>query len=200
MSLFSFNEPQNLLPFDGEAIYYGKIFSESDADSFLEQLLSEIAWQNDRAVIYGKEYITKRKVAWYAVKPYSYTYSNTTKTALLFTDLLKKLTSAVAEQTGQSYNSCLLNLYHSGEEGMAWHSDAERELRRHGSIASVSLGAERKFAFKHKKTGEVRTLVLENGSLLEMRGITQDHWLHRLPPTKKIQSPRVNLTFRQMTE
>lgn len=200
MSLFSFEEPHNLLPFDGEAIYYGKIFSEPDSDRFLEQLLSEINWQNDRAVIFGKEYITKRKVAWYAAKPYSYTYSNTTKTALPFTDLLMELMSSIAERTGKSYNSCLLNLYHNGEEGMAWHSDAERELIRHGSIASVSFGAERKFAFKHKETGEVRTLVLENGSLLEMKGTTQDHWLHRLPPTKKIRHPRVNLTFRQMNE
>lgn len=200
MSLFLFDEPQNLLPFDGEAIYFGRIFSIADSDKLLEQLLSGIAWQNDRAVIYGKEYITKRKVAWYAVKPYSYTYSNTTKTALPFTDLLKYILSVVAEHTGEAYNSCLLNLYHTGEEGMAWHSDAEKEIRRHGSIASVSFGAERKFAFKHKKTGEVRTLLLENGSLLEMRGVTQDNWLHRLPPTKKIQTARVNLTFRQMNE
>ena len=79
---------------------------------------------------------------------------------------------------------------------MAWHSDAEKDLKRNGAIASVSFGAERKFAFKHKKIQETVSLNLEHGSLLIMKGTTQTHWLHRLPPTAKVQTPRINLTFR----
>lgn len=87
-------------------------------------------------------------------------------------------------------------MYHSGDEGMAWHSDGEKDLKKNGAIASLSFGAERKFAFKHKVTGEKITLPLANGSLLVMKNETQTHWLHRLPPTKTVHQPRVNLTFR----
>jgi alkylated DNA repair dioxygenase AlkB len=106
---------------------------------------------------------------------------------------LKAITEVLTQTT---YNSCLLNLYHNGDEGMAWHSDDEKTLQKEGAIASLSFGAERKFSFKHKKTKETVSLLLENGSLLVMKGTTQNNWLHRLPPTKKIHQPRVNLTFR----
>jgi alkylated DNA repair dioxygenase AlkB len=100
------------------------------------------------------------------------------------------------QQTGETFNSCLLNLYHTGEEGMAWHSDAEKDLKKDGAIGSLSFGAERKFSFKHKQTAEKVEVHLEHGSLLVMKGTTQTHWLHRLPPTTKTNLPRVNLTFR----
>ena len=100
------------------------------------------------------------------------------------------------EKTGEQYNSCLLNLYHNGDEGMGWHSDAEKELKKNGAIASLSFGAERKFLFRHKQDKETISVFLENGSLLLMYGTTQTHWVHRMPPTKKVTSPRINLTFR----
>lgn len=90
----------------------------------------------------------------------------------------------------------MLNLYHNGDEGMTWHSDAEKVLKKNGAIGSLSFGAERKFAFKHKQTKETISLILEHGSLLIMKDITQTNWLHRLPPTKLISTPRINLTFR----
>ena len=102
----------------------------------------------------------------------------------------------VEEQSQEIYNSCLLNLYHDGNEGMAWHSDGEKDLKKNGAIASMSFGAERKFAFKHKETKEVVTLFLEHGSLLVMKDTTQSHWLHRLAPSKLVKSARINLTFR----
>ena len=105
----------------------------------------------------------------------------------------------IAEQkTGVKYNSCLLNLYHTGDEAMAWHSDDEKELLKNGCIASFSFGAERKFMFKHKKNGHTISLNLENGSLLTMKDETQSFWLHRLTKTTKVNTPRVNLTFRIM--
>lgn len=102
----------------------------------------------------------------------------------------------VEKVSGETYNSCLLNLYHVGEEGMGWHSDDEKELKKDGAIASLSFGAERKFQFKHKKTGDQVDVFLEHGSMLLMKGTVQTHWLHRLPPTKKVLKPRINLTFR----
>ncbi|MDP1844043.1 MAG: alpha-ketoglutarate-dependent dioxygenase AlkB [Sediminibacterium sp.] len=190
----------NLLPQDGVVNYYGKIFPHAEANQLLEQLLQTIEWKNDEALIYGKRIITKRKVAWYGIKAFPYTYSKTTKTALPFNDLLLQIKQQTESLTGELFNSCLLNLYHTGEEGMAWHSDAEKELKKNGAIASLSFGAERKFAFKHKTTEEKVSVFLEHGSLLVMKGTTQTHWLHRLPPTKLVHQPRVNLTFRFINE
>ncbi|PWB15122.1 alpha-ketoglutarate-dependent dioxygenase AlkB [Acinetobacter sp. AM] len=202
MSLFpvEFDSEQNLLPYQGCVHYYGQIMDSVLADHYLQRLLEDIAWQNDLAVIFGKTIMTKRKVAWYADQAFSYTYSKTTKQALPWTPELLALKALVEAKTGEKFNACLLNLYHSGEEGMAWHSDAERELKQYAAIASLSLGAERKFAFKHKQTQEKVELVLAHGSLLVMKDETQSYWLHRLPPTKKVFDVRVNLTFRMMNE
>jgi len=198
MDLFSqFDDvPKNLLPKDGTVNYYGIVLPKVEADHYYEVLLNSIEWRNDEAIIFGKRMITKRKVAWYAEQPFEYSYSNITKTALPFTKELLALKELVEKETGETYNSCLLNLYHDGSEGMSWHSDGEKDLKKNGAIASLSFGAERRFGFKHKQTKETVYKVLEHGSLLVMKDETQTHWLHRLPPTKKIHRPRVNLTFR----
>lgn len=202
MKLFEdeIDQSANWLPYDGTVNYYGKLLTKEQADFYLRKLLETIEWRNDEAVIFGKKIITKRKVAWYGEKPFGYTYSNTTKHALPWTTELLELKNRIEKETGETFNSCLLNLYHTGEEGMAWHSDGETDLKKDGAIGSMSFGAERKFAFKHKQSKEKVELVLEHGSLLVMKDTTQTHWLHRLPPTKKITTPRVNLTFRTIVE
>ena len=198
MDLFN-NEIQgltNLLPKDGIVVYHKNLLTSQEANRYFDYLLNTIEWKNDQAFIYGKLIITKRKVAWYGDTDFEYTYSKTTKRALPWTKELVELKQMIEDKTGEKFNSCLLNLYHNGDEGMAWHSDAEKELKKNGAIGSLSLGAERKFTFKHKETKETISLILENGSLLVMKGTTQTNWLHRLPPTKLISTPRINLTFR----
>lgn len=193
---FSADKNKNLLPYGGTVNYYGKVFSKDDCDFYLNFLLSEIPWKNDEAIIFGKLIETKRKVAWFAEKTFEYTYSGRTKRAEIFTDKLLELKKKCEELTGETYNSCLLNLYHDGREGMAYHSDGEKDLQKNGAIASLTFGAERKFSFKHKTSKERIDVLLENGSLLVMKDETQSNWLHRLPPTKKVTEPRINLTFR----
>ena len=198
MSLFPSNPTENLLPFDGTVNYFGKIIPFQEANCYYDILMNNIEWRNDEAVIFGKHIITARKVAWYADANFSYTYSKTTKQALAWTKELLALKEIIEQLTNEKYNSCLLNLYHNGSEGMAYHSDAETALRKNGAIASLSFGAERKFSFKHKTNKQTVSLFLEHGSLLVMKDTTQTNWLHRLPPTTKINTPRINLTFRQM--
>ena len=200
LDLFSNDSQLNLLPKDGTVNYYGKLFSLTEANGFYEKLLSTIEWKNDEAVIYGKLIQTKRKVAWYGDSPFEYTYSKITKRALTWTTELLALKTAIENQSGETYNSCLLNLYHSGNEGMAYHSDGEKDLKKNGAIGSLSFGAEREFMFKHKETKETVSIVLEHGSLLVMKGATQSNWLHRLPPTTRVLTPRINLTFRTIEE
>lgn len=196
MDLFDQTPIANLLPFDGDVQYYGPILDSKSADFYFDKLLKTIEWEHDRSMVFGKMIITKRKVAWYGDEAFTYTYSKITKMALPWTQELLELKDIVENQSGETFNSCLLNLYHSGVEGMSWHSDNEKDLKKNSAIGSVSLGATRKFSFKHKRTKQTTSIILESGSLLMMKGTTQSHWQHRLPPTKKVSSPRINLTFR----
>ena len=196
MDLFSSDKITNILPCDGVTNYYGAVLDAAQSDFYYQQLLENINWKHDEAIIFGKKIITKRKVAWYGDSEYSYTYSKVTKTANIWIKELLELKAIVEKESGETYNSCLLNLYHSGDEGMGYHSDGEKMLKKNGAIASLSLGAERKFSFKHRESKQRIDVLLERGSLLVMKTTTQTHWLHRLPPTKKVNAPRINLTFR----
>jgi alkylated DNA repair dioxygenase AlkB len=194
--LFSNNQISNLLPYDGTAIYHGMIIPIEEANRYFNELYNNICWRHDDMILFGKHIVTNRKVALYADKPLSYNYSNTTKKALPWVYPLLEIKSIVEQKTGALYNACLLNLYHNGSEAMGWHSDDENELHEGASIASLSFGAERNFSFKHKKSQAHISLILENGSLLEMKEEIQKHWVHRLPLNKVIKRPRINLTFR----
>jgi alkylated DNA repair dioxygenase AlkB len=192
--------PINVIDYDGVVEYHGVLIPFEQANRYFDALFTKIKWQSDQANMFGKQILTKRKVAWFGDKPFSYTYSNNTKFALPWIEELVELKQIVEEKTGHRFNSCLLNLYHSGEEGMAWHSDGEKDLIKDGAIGSLSFGAERKFSFKHKRNHQSSSVLLQHGSLLVMKGETQRHWLHRLPPTKKVHDPRINLTFRTINE
>ena len=190
--------PINIIHQDGIALYHEKVISGEQIKPLYDELLNNINWENERVVMFGKEIITKRKVAFYSDPSIAYTYASKTKIGLPWGDPLIKLKNMVESVTKQAYNACLLNLYHNGEEAMGWHCDNEKEIVTNSSIASLSIGATRKFSFKHKVTKETISIQLENGSLLEMKGTIQSHWLHALPKSKKITESRINLTFRQM--
>jgi len=186
----------NLLPMDGIVTYTQHVLSKQEADSYLLKLCDEIDWRNDELTLFGKKITTRRQVGWYGDEQFEYRYSNSSKVALPWTKSLLELKDIVQQTTHETYNTCLLNLYHDGSEGMSWHNDNEKELKPHSAIASISLGAERRFHFRHVITGEKVSIFLEHGSLLLMSGSTQSHWKHSLPTTKKIIGPRINLTFR----
>lgn len=195
MSLFNlFEHNTNLLPYDGKVNYLGSVIP--NPTKYHDILLQSIPWQHDQALIFGKLITTKRKVAWYGDDRFEYKYSGIQKIASPWNDILLELKQKIELLTNEQFNSCLLNLYHDGSEGMSWHTDAEKYLKKHGTIASLSFGAERKFSFKHKFTKKRIDITLENGSLLVMKKETQDHWLHAIPTSKKIHHSRINLTFR----
>ncbi len=197
MLLFT-DTSENLLPYDGELIYFGQVFDAREAADYYASLLQCIDWKQDEAIIFGKRILTKRKVAWYADARFPYTYSKVTREALPWTENLLILKKKAEELTGAEYNACLLNLYHDGKEGVGWHSDDEVALAPQAAIASISFGAARRFSFKHKITKETRTILLEDGALLVMKGDTQKNWLHSIPKMAKVTSPRISLTFRNM--
>jgi alkylated DNA repair dioxygenase AlkB len=197
MDLFSSIKSNNLLPFEGDAYYYGKIFNTTESLYYNNLLLDLINWQNDEVVIFGKKIITNRKVAFYAANSeINYKYSKITKNTAVFIPVLLEIKEKIEMITHQTFNSCLFNLYQNGNEGMGWHSDNEKELKPNGTIASISFGAERNFSFKHNHTKLRIGIKLENGSLLTMENEIQKFWKHSMPKSTKIKTPRINLTFR----
>ncbi len=193
-----FHSTIQVLPFDGQAIYFGQQFTPQEEMELFNRLLQQVLWQHDQVRLFGKTHITDRKMALYGNKGHKYNYSGKTHEALPWIEPLLQLKAITETLTNATYNACLLNLYYSGNESMGWHADNEREMKVGGSIASWSFGVQRPFVFKHRKSGEKRSIELEPGSLLEMKGETQEYWLHQLPKRLRIASPRINVTFRQM--
>lgn len=182
---------------DAEVAYYPNLFSPKEALDYFDILNKETCWQQDSITLFGKTHKQPRLTALYGEENKIYTYSGITMFPKPFTEVLKIIKNKVETISGKKFNTVLLNLYRDGNDSMGWHSDDEKELRKNPVIASVSFGAERMFYLRHKKQKELRyKMVLENGSLLLMGGATQHHWQHGLPKSKKINAPRINLTFR----
>lgn len=198
MDLFPSNPSTNLLPRDGTVNYFGSVLSATESAATYQKLMNDIPWSHDEVVMFGKRIVTAREVAWVGDAGLSYRYSGTTKKPLPWTAALLGLKALVEDLAHARFNSCLLNLYHDGGEGMGWHSDDEKSIARDSAIASISLGAEREFRLKHKTSGDKVSVLLASGSLLVMKGSTQRHWLHCVPKTKRINDPRINLTFRSL--
>lgn len=189
-------DSQNILPYDGEVYYEKCIWDKPNAENLLREMQQHLHWQHDELMMFGKKITTNRKVAWYGDKAFTYTYSRTTKSAIPWHPLLLPIREKTETVTNASFNACLCNFYHHGNEGMTWHSDDDKEFGLNPTIASLSFGAERTFSFRHKITKEVISIILESGSVLLMKANTQTHWVHALPKSAKIQDPRINLTFR----
>lgn len=193
-----FQSVDNLLPKDGCVNYLPRILTEPESTNLMRQIQSSLAWESDQLILFGKTVTTRRKVAWVGNPDCTYTYSGVTKRPQAWTPELLSIKSQLEELAQAEFNSCLLNFYHDGADGMGWHSDDEKELDRISPIASLSLGARRKFAFRHKVDNGTIPLYLEDGSALIMHSPTQQFWQHALLKTKIVSTPRINLTFRKI--
>jgi alkylated DNA repair dioxygenase AlkB len=183
---------------DGYAYYFPALFDQSQSQQLFTALAESLHWQPDTLWMFGQRIVTRRKVAWVGNMGCSYTYSGVEKHPQAWTPELILIKNKLEAFTQASFNSCLLNWYHDGSDGMGWHSDDEKELDSQSPIASLSLGSRRKFAFRYKQDKTTTSLFLENGSLLMMHAPTQQFWQHSLLKTKTISTPRINLTFRNI--
>ncbi len=200
-SLFRIDPDQcrlNLLAKDGSVNYYPEFISATDSAKLIDKLKESLRWEVDQLIMFGKLVSTRRKVVWIGDQNCAYTYSGVSKQPQAWTPELLLIKNQLEKLSDSVFNSCLLNLYHDGKDGMGWHSDNEKELDTQSPIASLSLGASRKFAFRHKKDKTTTSLILENGSALIMYPPTQNFWHHALLKTKTIHTSRINLTFRKI--
>jgi alkylated DNA repair dioxygenase AlkB len=192
-----FNDVIHLNLKDADVIYYPHFFNTELSNYYFSTLLKNIKWQEDCITIFGKTYMQPRLTALYGNNKQPYTYSNITMHPIPFTKELLEIKEAIEKEIKTNFTSCLANLYRDGQDSNGWHADNEKELGEQPIIASVTFGAERMFHFKHKYEPNLKTKILLNhGSLLLMKGTTQNKWLHQLPKTKKDIGERINLTFR----
>lgn len=184
---------------DGQLRYWACAFDRQEADRLLLELRQGIEWQQEEILIFGRRTVVPRLVAWHGDPHASYTYSGTRHEPSAWTAPLLEIRARIEALTGAAFNSVLLNLYRDGRDGMGWHADDEAELGANPVIASVSLGATRRFRMRHRKRrAETLGLDLEHGSLLVMQGATQHHWLHAVPKVTRPVGERINLTFRRV--
>lgn len=198
MNLFSQPNEFIKLPLKDANVLYWEQFYNSETSNFLfNTLRKEIQWQQDDIKLFGKTYKQPRLTALYAENEKPYSYSNITMYPKSFFKELEQIKSDIEEKIAHKFTTCLANLYRTGNDSNGWHSDNEKELGHNPVIASLSLGATRSFKLKHKTDSSQRfNIELPSGSLLIMKGTTQEFWKHQIPKTKKHVGERINLTFR----
>lgn len=192
MSLF--DDSVELLPYDGSAVYWEWALGERSAAAILQRLIDDVDWEQRSIVMFGKEVDQPRLNSWYG--DVTYTYSGITMTPRPWLPILDDLRDVCESLSGARFNSVLLNLYRDGRDSMGWHADDERELGPEPAIASLSLGAVRRFRMRHRDSREIVEIDPANGSLIFMSGLSQACWMHEVPKTKKPVDARINLTFR----
>ncbi len=179
--------------------YYPAFLEKSYSDKLLEKLLQNVNWRQDKIKLFGKSILQPRLTAYFGEAGNSYTYSGLRMEPQEFPQELLELKERCERHIDSVFNVCLANLYRDGKDSMGWHADDEKELGSQPVIASVSLGAERMFHLKHKTDLTAKHKIrLQHGSLIVMKGTTQEFWKHQLPKTARKIGPRINLTFRKI--
>lgn len=192
-----FNTDENILPCQGEAIFYPGFFLSAESDHYLTILREEIKWKQEPIKIYGKEVMQPRLTAWYGDVDKKYSYSGITMQPQQWTQSLMEIKEKIEKAAGVHFTSALLNFYRDGKDSVGWHRDNEKQLGINPVIGSVSFGATRTFQFRNfKEKNIVRPVDLTHGSFLLMKGETQHYWEHQLPKTNKKTGSRINITFR----
>ena len=191
---------QQFLPFDGTATLFKDFLSADFAAQAFNQIETENDWEQPEITIFGNTVLEPRLSTWHNELGEGYKYSGVMRRAQPFSEILSDIRNRCAEVTNATFNSVLVNFYRNGQDGLGWHSDNEACNGPEPTIASVSLGATRRFDMRHRKTGETIKIQLESGSLLVMAGKSQHCWVHQVAKTKRVNEPRINLTFRCVIE
>lgn len=182
--------------YDADVKLYPNFLTSVESKTIQTHVYQQIKLENEQVFMFGKLYVLDRKVAWVAENGLSYGYNTKRWQPQPWTTPLQVIKEKIEQLVGATFNSCLINYYPNGSDGMGYHQDNETELGTNPIIASLSLGAARKFSLKHIEDKTTIQTTLPDGSLLVMGGACQHNWKHALPKTKKVTEARINLTFR----
>ncbi len=196
VTLYLSGEPRELLPFDGSAVLHNHFFDQEFTREAFDFLSEETPWEQPEIVMFGKKHKQSCLSTWHSDAGVNYVYSGVERVAHPMNEILSEIRRRCEDAAGAKFNSVLVNLYRDGRAGMGWHADNEAVNGREPTIASVSLGATRRFDLRHRQTKETVKVDLEDGSLLVMSGLSQKCWVHQIAKTARPVSPRINLTFR----
>jgi len=199
--LFSSDSSFERLPLeDAEVLLLRSLDLPRPAPMLLIELIRDTPWRCEEITVWGKKHLQPRLIAWYGDEGRNYTYSGISMNPLPWTQTLLEIRTLVESKCNEAFNSVLLNYYRDGRDSMGFHSDNEPELGVRPTIASLSLGQSRSFAFKRKGHSDrpVLNIELASGSLLLMKGDTQRNWKHGIAKSGRPLGPRVNLTFRKI--
>ena len=177
--------------------YEPGFLSLPETENMLASLWQQLHWQQHEITLFGRKFAQPRLSAWYGDPEARYRYSGLQLEPLAWHRLLWSLKGKIEERLQQEFNSVLANAYRHGNDSMGWHADNEPELGMNPLVASLSLGARRRFLFRKKNESRSRGMWLESGSLLIMKPGCQDHYQHSLPKTRATVGLRINLTFRK---
>lgn len=197
--MFAEYENQNklcLIDSNGQVDYYPHFLTTQESEQFFKQLIERELFEQNEIKIFGQQIKVPRLEAYYALNGERYGYSGQELKVQAFPNYLNKLRLRIEQKTAAKYNALLINFYRNGQDSNGWHADDEKSLGLNPSIASLSLGAERRFEIRQKSGGSIQKILLENGSLLHMHGAFQHHYKHQLPKMPQITGARLNLTFR----
>lgn len=169
------------------------------ADALQLHLQTQIPWETHRIHLFGRWVDSPRLSCWIGDPGARYRYSGADFLPRPWTPPLLQLRHRLQDALGAPFNSVLLNRYRSGADSMGWHSDDERELGEDPVIASLTLGAARRFLLRRRDDPALKAaFLLRHGDLLVMAGATQRHYQHALPKSAKVAGERINLTFRHI--
>jgi len=170
----------------------------AQAAAALAAVRAEVTWEQREIVLFGKRVLQPRLVGWGGDLPYR--YSGQTLPPRPPTKVVAELLAGAAIVAGAPFNHVLANRYRDGQDSMGLHADAEPELGPDPVVATLSLGAARRFVIKPRRRtdGPPRALVLTAGSLLVMGGTCQRHYVHGIPRQADAAGERISLTFRRL--
>lgn len=198
-TLFPNEKSSQIIGTDGDVIYYPSIFSQQESDQIMLDLINNIEWKQEPIWMFGKKIMQPRLTALYGDPNVAYGYSGIIMSVYPWNELLKDIKSKVEALSNTKFTHVLLNYYRNGQDSMGWHRDNEKNLGQNPTIASVSFGISREFQLrKYETKKDKKSILLTHGSVLMMQGETQHYWEHQIPKSKKINNPRINLTFRKV--
>lgn len=199
-NLLLFDEnPKQIIDTFGDVSFYPSLFSQEESNQIKEDLIENIEWKQEPIWMFGKKIMQPRLTALYGNSNVKYGYSGIVMNPYPWNETLMHIKSRVEGLSDVKFTHVLLNFYRDGQDSMGWHRDNEKNLGINPTIASVSFGISREFQLRNYTTKQdKKSIELTHGSLLLMKGETQHYWEHQIPKSKKINLPRINLTFRKV--